>query len=354
MLPHELVPHFRNSIPEELLQESSQKTQDSHISSQWSYSSFSSIDENEQRQSSSSEKGEDRNQNASRASSIHDLLNPITPSESNCGKSFESHTAENSTTQPSQSTIAIGRMESIGPARECKNQPATSSTRSKKHLDDNTTDKIGEFARKLACNTITAAHSVVGSEILPVGDISSEKLPALDLPASSRKRSFDMIEEVALPTLQSSAIRLSMTPDGVVKVKTTDEETPSPPKQRVQSLGTLGRDGLRRSHSAFAAGEMITTAGQRDSERSTYSGFGRSRDARTWEFYCDVDVRSALCAQAENENNGSAVGAINLIRSQSQNARSRAQQKRKDTALKPKIGGRMRKGRSHLRSRSRS
>ncbi len=46
---------------------------------------------------------------------------------------------------------------------------------------------------------------------------------------------------------------------------------------------------------------------------------GRSRDARTWEFYCDSDARNALTEQAEREERGSATAAIGLIRSQSTN-----------------------------------
>lgn len=47
---------------------------------------------------------------------------------------------------------------------------------------------------------------------------------------------------------------------------------------------------------------------------------GRSRDARTWEFYCDSSARDALTEQAEREQSGSAVGAIGLIRSRSNRA----------------------------------
>ena len=42
---------------------------------------------------------------------------------------------------------------------------------------------------------------------------------------------------------------------------------------------------------------------------------GRSRDARTWEFYCDSDARNALTEQAEREESGSATAVIGLIRS---------------------------------------
>ena len=42
---------------------------------------------------------------------------------------------------------------------------------------------------------------------------------------------------------------------------------------------------------------------------------GRSRDARTWEFYCDSDARNALTEQAKREESGSATAAIGLIKS---------------------------------------
>ena len=48
---------------------------------------------------------------------------------------------------------------------------------------------------------------------------------------------------------------------------------------------------------------------------------GRSRDARTWEFYCDSDARNALTEQAEREEKGSATAAIGLIRSQINNSK---------------------------------
>jgi hypothetical protein len=47
---------------------------------------------------------------------------------------------------------------------------------------------------------------------------------------------------------------------------------------------------------------------------------GRSRDARSWEFCCDIDARDELTTQAENESSGSAVAAISLLRSASNSA----------------------------------
>ena len=62
---------------------------------------------------------------------------------------------------------------------------------------------------------------------------------------------------------------------------------------------------------------------------------GRSRDARTWEFYCDTDTRDALTAQAEREQSGSAAGAIGLLRSRSNKALASNTNKRNVNAPKP-------------------
>ncbi len=180
-------------------------------------------------------------------------------------------------------------------------------------------------------NTGVAAHSNTNPKRPSSGQPAS-----LDRSATSRKRPFDELEELALPSSKTSGIRLSMTVDGAVKVKTTDEDTPSPPKRQSQNLVGLPNEGLRRSHSAVAADELVKS--QKYKARPTSDVFGRSRDARTWQFYCDGDARTALSTLAQHENNGSAVGAINLIRSQSQNARSNAHQRGKVVALKPKSG----------------
>ena len=61
---------------------------------------------------------------------------------------------------------------------------------------------------------------------------------------------------------------------------------------------------------------------------------GRSRDARTWEFYCDTDARDALTEQAEREQSGSAASAIGLIRSRSSTALASNSNKRNTNVQK--------------------
>jgi hypothetical protein len=125
------------------------------------------------------------------------------------------------------------------------------------------------------------------------------------------------------PKLASVApmVRLSMTAEGAVKIRTSDEETPSPPKERAMAPDNSSRRGvgLQRSKSAIGTSEMGAASSPLLGNPKVADGkLGRSRDARTWEFYCDSEARNSLSSHADHESNGSAVGAIKLVRSQSQ------------------------------------
>jgi len=114
-----------------------------------------------------------------------------------------------------------------------------------------------------------------------------------------------------------------MSLDGNAQITPNTDNQISPPKFRQNataiSLGRVG--GLKRSQSAITLGEAEPSVLPKlFSDFSRRSSIGRSRDSRTWEFYCDGDSRDALTAQAERENSGSAAGAISLIRSRSNTA----------------------------------
>lgn len=121
-------------------------------------------------------------------------------------------------------------------------------------------------------------------------------------------------------------VRLAMTVDGAVKVRTNNEPTPSPEKPRTAAPGTQNKSktGLMRSKSAMSTIEIFQDSTQGSESKAREPGFGRSRDARTWAFYCDSTAKDALSAQAEAETAGSAVSAINLIRTNSLKSRSQA------------------------------
>ncbi len=128
-------------------------------------------------------------------------------------------------------------------------------------------------------------------------------------------------------TRSSSMMRLSMTVDGAVKVRTNNEPTPSPEKPRAApppATQAKVKSGLMRSKSAMTSVEIFQDPGQGAHSKAREPGFGRSRDARTWEFYCDTNTKDALSTQAEAETAGSAVSAINLIRTNSLKSRSQA------------------------------
>ena len=334
LMPYEMVPLFRNPIPKELLQESTPTSVDSDSSQQ---TSFSSVHQAEPSHPSSSDKCDGRSQNTSRASSIHDLLNPMSPPESS-STSFESYNADQTSAQMSRSTIMSQETGSMVPFMDSSARSATLSSRPNKPDIDDNTGKSAQLAAPIqTSNNMQELRPTVDSRGATPEKISSAPLSRLNPPSTGRKRGFDEVEDLALPSPQSSGIRLAMALDGAVKVKTSDQETPSPPKRGLQDVPNLGKEGLRRSHSAVEASELLKE-GQKNKAMSTSGMFGRSRDARTWEFYCDGDTRAALSAQAKNEDNGSAVGAINLIRHQNRNAKSTARQRMDHPVLNPNVG----------------
>lgn len=121
-----------------------------------------------------------------------------------------------------------------------------------------------------------------------------------------------------------SNVRLSLSLDGKAEVTTGTGKTPSPPRSQPMPLinsAPRPHTGLQRSYSAI---EPINKSFQEpfSAPYSRHAVAGRSRDARTWEFYCDSDVRNALTEQAELQESGSATAVISLIRSHSNKAKA--------------------------------
>ena len=112
----------------------------------------------------------------------------------------------------------------------------------------------------------------------------------------------------------SSMVRLSMSLDGKASV-VLKGSTPSPPSKQPVSMPTV-RSTLQRSRSLVSGGlQQISALGDARPFMPIPRTHGRSQDARTWEFYCDSDVRESLTKTAENDQRGSAAGPIHLIRS---------------------------------------
>lgn len=190
-----------------------------------------------------------------------------------------------------------------------------------------------------------------------VNDHSDDLLPQVP----KRKRSLsDMrgeeeIEQQAAntlttPTKSPPSLRLSMSFDGEALVRKEGELTPSPPKGRNALRIAMSSDGkavirgenepspsknrvamfsvrrtkmstLRRSSSAvFPA---TPRAGATEKDRA----FGRSRDPRNWESFCDTDARSALSTPTSGPN-----GSPGLFQSRSQRSLPRSASGRQSLA----------------------
>ena len=135
----------------------------------------------------------------------------------------------------------------------------------------------------------------------------------------------------------SSRVRLSLSLDGKAELISSD---PSPPRAhplRPSSSGSAipqkRMRGLQRSQSALPFGPLPRKS-PITAPFVPRLASGRSRDARTWEFCCDTEARDELTTQAENESSGSAVAAINLIRSTSSSALKPNTNKRNAPAVK--------------------
>ncbi|KIV84037.1 hypothetical protein PV11_06012 [Exophiala sideris] len=235
---------------------------------------------------------------ASRAASIHDLLNPTSSSPSNNSQDAVHDSQE--TTDKSTPPSSFEDLTTVTPKGDRPQEvDAALSTESK---EEKANGEQGS-ARKRDHDEMTGAD---GKAVDATGD--SLKAPA----------------RVKEPLATSSSmVRLAMTVDGAVKVRTNDEPTPSPEKPRAAppSSQVKTKSALARSKSAMNAVEVFRESSQGAQSKA---GFGRSRDARTWEFYCDTNAKDALSTQAEAETAGSAVSAINLLRTNSLKSRAQA------------------------------
>lgn len=148
-----------------------------------------------------------------------------------------------------------------------------------------------------------------------------------------------------------SFVRISTNEDGTARVVTDLDKTPSPPHARTNA-STFARAaaGLRRSYSAAGLNERLAAAGrdERTPKMPRTSPFGRSRDSRAWEFWCDPDTRynTSLTTRAEQEGSGSAADAIGLLRAnrkilQQNHARQNTPVKRHQSAkhMSPQYSG---------------
>ncbi|KAI9697802.1 MAG: hypothetical protein M1836_004478 [Candelina mexicana] len=155
-----------------------------------------------------------------------------------------------------------------------------------------------------------------------------------DYPSGSQGSLNEKPPIVKIPALKrtSSQIRLSLSFDGKAQV-ITDENSP-PQRQPLAPNPVIQRAGLQKSQSEIALDSMMKqNQNNNPVPLPRRMPSGRSRDSRAWDFYCDRDARNALSAKAEQEQSGSAVGIIGLLRSRSNGAWSvNANKRRLDTS----------------------
>ncbi|KAK2047062.1 homeobox domain-containing protein [Colletotrichum somersetense] len=214
------------------------------------------------------------------------LATPSFPTTSAAAKTLETPTSQVTDSSLPQSTGSFSFSSSIGFLTNRWNPTSSFSTPSTLNRSVDDTPK-SEQCPPSACSSAASA-----AQILPP-------------PQSS----------------QQSLMRLSLSLEG--KAELVSNET-SPPRTQPTRLFTespalpqprLSRP-LQRSHSALPSVTLPPITALTDFLPPTL-GRGRSRDAHAWELCCDADTRDELTAQAENESNGSAVAAINLLRSTS-------------------------------------
>ncbi|KAI9717677.1 MAG: hypothetical protein M1812_004622 [Candelaria pacifica] len=150
---------------------------------------------------------------------------------------------------------------------------------------------------------------------------ATSSFPKADDPPNMGGHPKDKASSVDAPGLKRtiSQIRLSLSFDGKAQVITEDN---SPPRRKpVAPTLVTQHAGLQRSQSEVGL-NAITKQSQSENFLPLIRRMpsGRSRDSRAWDFYCDRDARNALSVKAEQEQSGSAVGAIGLLRSRSNGA----------------------------------
>ncbi|KIX05389.1 uncharacterized protein Z518_06261 [Rhinocladiella mackenziei CBS 650.93] len=281
--PHELVAHFRNSPVGPLpLHMTSPPIPEDTVASNT--------------RPNLSPASETINRPASRASGIHDLLHPTSSPEASPDQDAAQGGTQNTA---AQSTPLSGRENTTNEATPEKQGIKVGESDTKEQEGSGETGS----GRKRDHDEMTGAKT---------GPSSSNEA---ETPSRVRE---------SLPR-SSSMVRLAMTVDGAVKIRINNEPTPSPEKPCAAPPASQekAKGGLARSKSAMGV-DTLRESGQGPRCEAIGAGFGRSRDARTWEFFCDSNSNDALATQAEAETAGSAVSAINLIRSNSFKSRSQA------------------------------
>ncbi|CAM1507063.1 Fc.00g067040.m01.CDS01 [Cosmosporella sp. VM-42] len=116
-----------------------------------------------------------------------------------------------------------------------------------------------------------------------------------------------------------SSVRLSLSLEGKAElVRNQASPTPNPPL-RPSSTPVFTHERQRSFERSYSDLDDLTLPPIKgsDATRPPRLMRVRSRDVQAWESCADADTRDQLTTQAEHESNGSAIAAINLLRSSS-------------------------------------
>ncbi|KAF2716960.1 hypothetical protein K431DRAFT_288968 [Polychaeton citri CBS 116435] len=193
-------------------------------------------------------------------------------------------------TQTSQPRAA----DDVVPSGQPREQPLSEVSQESQHAVDSTPSNVqsmGYFANRRNEALLRSGYDE---------ETYDQQSPPLD---SSLKRSLKK---------SRSIVRLSLTNDGNARV-IQSSLSPSPQKpSRGSQQDLVSADGQRPNTFNSRTIQSVPTP-----KLLQRSASGRSRDSRTWEFWCDKEARMELEEKAEKDGSGSAADAIGLMRSRS-------------------------------------
>jgi hypothetical protein len=237
-----------------------------------------------------------------------------------------------SATPSSQTTIASEKPDLSGDLEEAQRR-----SMSQEQQTDLTSFAVSSLSakRKRSISVLNVKRAEC-AEVARGGSlvVSSTALPPLRISLSfdgeAMVRKDD--EKTPSPPKPRDSVRISMSADGEALIRTGNEASPSSIKGRMGLLHTRrNRFGsLRRTSSAITLGTTGTVT------ENTGKAFGRSRDARTWELYCDTDARSALSASSTPVQGGCGASSVSLLRFQNNKAHREKSESGNRNILRPR------------------
>ncbi|PGH02594.1 hypothetical protein AJ79_07598 [Helicocarpus griseus UAMH5409] len=196
-----------------------------------------------------------------------------------------------------------GTTASSQPSDSQQEAPRGQTTNSERHVSVNQGGQITSTNEQSYIQPINRKRSRSEPEITNAGSKHIPPAASTFIPPSLRiSLSFDgeaVIrkegEKTPSPQKPRDSIRISMSADGEALIRAANEESPTKNRTSLLNSTRPAFGGLRRSISAIPLSTLRGTPDQKDPKP-----FGRSRDPRNWELYCDTDARTALSGSKNN------------------------------------------------------